>query len=112
MKLIIIKFSPSLLLLPLSLVQIFSITLFSDNHKLYSSINARDQISHLHRTADTTEVLYMLIIFMFLTSSREEENIPNRVAEKTTCHFFLVGWDLRHQVLRPLLAYCTAPDDR
>jgi hypothetical protein len=24
----------------------------------------------------------------------------------------LVGWDLRHQVLRPLLAYCTAPDDR
>jgi hypothetical protein len=26
--------------------------------------------------------------------------------------FFLVGWDLRHQVLRPLLAYCTAPDDR
>jgi hypothetical protein len=27
-------------------------------------------------------------------------------------HFFLMGWDLRHQVLRPLLAYCTAPDDR
>jgi hypothetical protein len=26
--------------------------------------------------------------------------------------FFLVGWDLRHQVLRPLMAYCTAPDDR
>jgi hypothetical protein len=26
--------------------------------------------------------------------------------------FFFVGWDLRHQVLRPLLAYCTAPDDR
>jgi hypothetical protein len=26
--------------------------------------------------------------------------------------FLLVGWDLRHQVLRPLLAYCTAPDDR
>jgi hypothetical protein len=26
--------------------------------------------------------------------------------------FFLVGWDLRHQVLRPLLAYYTAPDDR
>jgi hypothetical protein len=26
--------------------------------------------------------------------------------------FFLVGWDLRHQVLRPLLAYCTAPDDK
>jgi hypothetical protein len=25
--------------------------------------------------------------------------------------FFLVGWDLRHQVLRPLLAYCTAPND-
>jgi hypothetical protein len=24
----------------------------------------------------------------------------------------LAGWDLRHQVLRPLLAYCTAPDDR
>jgi hypothetical protein len=24
----------------------------------------------------------------------------------------LVGWDLRHQVLRQLLAYCTAPDDR
>jgi hypothetical protein len=23
-----------------------------------------------------------------------------------------VGWDLRHQVLRPLLAYCTAPDDK
>jgi hypothetical protein len=23
-----------------------------------------------------------------------------------------VGGDLRHQVLRPLLAYCTAPDDR
>jgi hypothetical protein len=23
-----------------------------------------------------------------------------------------VGWDLRHQVLRPLLAFCTAPDDR
>jgi hypothetical protein len=29
-----------------------------------------------------------------------------------TAPFFLVGWDLRHQVLRPLLAYCTAPDDR
>jgi hypothetical protein len=27
-------------------------------------------------------------------------------------YFFFVGWDLRHQVLRPLLAYCTAPDDR
>jgi hypothetical protein len=26
--------------------------------------------------------------------------------------FFFVRWDLRHQVLRPLLAYCTAPDDR
>jgi hypothetical protein len=26
--------------------------------------------------------------------------------------FFLVGWDLRHQVLRPILAYCTAPNDR
>jgi hypothetical protein len=26
--------------------------------------------------------------------------------------FFFVGWDLCHQVLRPLLAYCTAPDDR
>jgi hypothetical protein len=26
--------------------------------------------------------------------------------------FFFVGWDLRHQVLQPLLAYCTAPDDR
>jgi hypothetical protein len=26
--------------------------------------------------------------------------------------FFFMGWDLRHQVLRPLLAYCTAPDDR
>jgi hypothetical protein len=25
---------------------------------------------------------------------------------------FFVGWDLRHQVLRPLVAYCTAPDDR
>jgi hypothetical protein len=24
----------------------------------------------------------------------------------------LVGWDLHHQVLRPLLAYCTAPNDR
>jgi hypothetical protein len=24
----------------------------------------------------------------------------------------LVGWDLRHQILRPLLAYCTAPNDR
>jgi hypothetical protein len=28
------------------------------------------------------------------------------------CNFFLVGWDLRHQVLQPLLTYCTAPDDR
>jgi hypothetical protein len=26
--------------------------------------------------------------------------------------FFFVWWDLRHQVLRPLLAYCTSPDDR
>jgi hypothetical protein len=25
--------------------------------------------------------------------------------------FFFMGWDLRHQVLRPLLAYCTVPDD-
>jgi hypothetical protein len=25
---------------------------------------------------------------------------------------FFVGWDLLHQVLRPLLAYCTAPNDR
>jgi hypothetical protein len=24
----------------------------------------------------------------------------------------LVGWDLRHQVLQPLLAYCTAPNDK
>jgi hypothetical protein len=31
---------------------------------------------------------------------------------KENSYFFLVGWDLRHQVLRPLLAYCTAPDDR
>jgi hypothetical protein len=40
-----------------------------------------------------------------------------RMAEKslTIKHslvFYFVGWDLRHQVLRPLLAYCTAPDDR
>jgi hypothetical protein len=29
-------------------------------------------------------------------------------------YFFLLllGWDLRHQELRPLLASCTAPDDR
>jgi hypothetical protein len=29
-------------------------------------------------------------------------------------YFFLlsVGWDLRHQVLRPFMAYCTAPNDR
>jgi hypothetical protein len=26
--------------------------------------------------------------------------------------FFFMGWDLRHQVLRPLMAYCTAPNDR
>jgi hypothetical protein len=26
--------------------------------------------------------------------------------------FFFMGWNLHHQVLRPLLAYCTAPDDR
>jgi hypothetical protein len=25
---------------------------------------------------------------------------------------FFVGWDLRHQVVRPLLAYCTDPNDR
>jgi hypothetical protein len=31
---------------------------------------------------------------------------------QTNITFFFVGWDLRHQVLRPLLAYCTAPDDR
>jgi hypothetical protein len=30
----------------------------------------------------------------------------------TVSFFFLVGWDLRHQVLRPLLAYCTAPNNR
>lgn len=68
---LLIKFSPSVLLLPLSLVQLFSITLFSNNHKLYSFINAGYQISHLHRTTNTTAVLYMLI-FTFLTSSREE----------------------------------------
>jgi hypothetical protein len=27
-------------------------------------------------------------------------------------YYYYLGWDLRHQVLRPLLAYCTAPDDR
>jgi hypothetical protein len=32
--------------------------------------------------------------------------------QKAGINFFFVGWDLRHQVLRPLLAYCTAPDDR
>jgi hypothetical protein len=34
--------------------------------------------------------------------------------EQRLCIIFLlslVGWDLRHQVLRPLLAYFTAPDD-
>jgi hypothetical protein len=30
---------------------------------------------------------------------------------QSLCLFF-VGWDLRHQVLRPFPAYCTAPDDR
>jgi hypothetical protein len=40
---------------------------------------------------------------------------PCRFAPRETApvtQFFLVGWDLRHQVLRPLLAYCTAPYDR
>jgi hypothetical protein len=37
---------------------------------------------------------------------------PNTYLQIFIVTFFLVGWDLRHQVLRPLLAYCTAPDDR
>jgi hypothetical protein len=32
--------------------------------------------------------------------------------EEVRLQFFFVGWDLSHQVLRPLLAYCTAPNDR
>jgi hypothetical protein len=36
----------------------------------------------------------------------------HRHSEANLLAFFLVGLDLRHQVLRPLLAYCTAPDDR
>jgi hypothetical protein len=39
---------------------------------------------------------------------READHSPPYSAEV----FFLVGWDVRHQVLRPLLAYCTAPNDR
>jgi hypothetical protein len=32
--------------------------------------------------------------------------------QKLALLLLLVGWDLRHQVLRPLLAYCTAPNDK
>jgi hypothetical protein len=38
--------------------------------------------------------------------------VPENWAYLGLLTFFFVGWDLRHQVLRPLLAYCTAPDDR
>jgi hypothetical protein len=44
-----------------------------------------------------------------LRRTTEEEK---RELGKTWSEVFFVGWDLRHQVLRPLLAYCTAPDDR
>jgi hypothetical protein len=39
-------------------------------------------------------------------------NFPDFTRFYSFLFFFFVGWDLRHQVLRPLLAYCTAPDDR
>jgi hypothetical protein len=39
-------------------------------------------------------------------------NCPDETLQQGVFCFVLVGWDLRHQVLRPLLAYCTAPDDR
>jgi hypothetical protein len=37
---------------------------------------------------------------------------PHKFKRPACWYFFLVGWDLRHQVLRPLLAYCTAPNYR
>jgi hypothetical protein len=48
---------------------------------------------------------------------RHEEHWEHRMrlATHVKDHIFfilLAGWDLRHQVLRPLLAYCTAPNDR
>jgi hypothetical protein len=38
--------------------------------------------------------------------------LPRGMRNLDNEEIFFVGWDLRHQVLRPLLAYCTAPDDR
>lgn len=40
---------------------IILITLYSNNHKLCSSLNERDKILHRHRTADTTVVLHISI---------------------------------------------------
>jgi hypothetical protein len=43
--------------------------------------------------------------------SVESFDLRKRMSSSLRNSFFFVGWDLRHQVLRPLLAYCTAPDD-
>jgi hypothetical protein len=45
-----------------------------------------------------------------------QKTLPFKQIVNAAILFFLLllllGWDLRHQVLRPLLTYCTAPDDR
>jgi hypothetical protein len=68
----------------------------------------------------TTEVQHSVVRFLWAKGLCNKEMI-SVYGGKCDFHlfgslkehrFFLVGWDLRHQVLRPLLAYCTAPDDR
>jgi hypothetical protein len=59
-----------------------------------------------------TGIRFLLVKFSTSTSLV----LPWRTVSFSTillyCNFFfLVGWDLRHQVLRPLLAYCTAQND-
>jgi hypothetical protein len=53
-------------------------------------------------------------IFPFFFLWRYSPNLgpwPTSMKLSVLLRFFF-GGDLRHQVLRPLLAYCTAPDDR
>jgi hypothetical protein len=52
-------------------------------------------------------VSYLLVSFAGNISSIQDQHIVLLLLL-----LLLVGWDLRHQVLRPLLAYWTAPDDR
>jgi hypothetical protein len=73
---------------------------------------------HVGHTSDydqqtfTPDFYISFFLLLFLTSFNIIHKRQDTYWISPSLSFFLVGWDLRHQVLRPLLAYCTAPYDR